>query len=182
MKTLSSLLGGAVLATSVYAAEPTLHTTPDTGYSLVQGNADKALKVAYIVMGDMCPNWKKNTYPTLPGGNYSSGGVSHVIDNHVLTITVIDYFDTAKPDMLNINIYPPEFTVPQVDAGKGIMKREEIVDNGLDGRVNKGSSLPTKTFYNNAWDQVSFAPQFTYFQEKYIKALDAIIAVCEGKQ
>ena len=62
------------------------------------------------------------------------------------------------------------------------MKREEIVDNGLDGRVNKGSSLPTKTFYNNAWDQVSFAPQFTYFQEKYIKALDAIIAVCEGKQ
>ena len=140
MRSAYSLLGGAVLATSVYAAEPTLHTTPDTGYSLVQGNADKALKVAYIVAGKTCQVGSSEggstvNIPMNGGKQMYSANLIIDVGEQTYNVIVMDMLN-SDPDRLLFMIHKEKVTPEK--ARMGFARNTQIIDEGLDGHVNMG--------------------------------------------
>ncbi|MEK6922068.1 MAG: hypothetical protein AABX82_09315 [Nanoarchaeota archaeon] len=182
------LLGLSVLvATSVYGAEPTLETIPDNNYPFVQENADKALKVAYIVAGKTC------TAGTSLGGSTvtipMSGGkqmyyAQLVLDTGEQTynVSVADLLSGSIPDALTFIIYKERLSLKK--AMMGFASNTQVMDQGLDGCINMGSDGKTAFHRNymrsNGGREIGREHE-PYFQDLYLKALDAVIAICEAK-
>lgn len=177
MKGLAALVAGAVLSSSSYAAEPSLHTTPDPGVPLVQENADKALKVAYMVMAMACPDidseYSKSTRETINvkqpprWREFLNHGFSALsIDGQITVISVTDidekrveegevpFLLKGIQDSLYISIYPPHLKQVQKLAWKH-SQAKHLYDRGLDGHENVD-------------------------QQYYLSTLDKIITTCEG--
>ncbi|MEK6922067.1 MAG: hypothetical protein AABX82_09310, partial [Nanoarchaeota archaeon] len=178
------LLGGAVLATSVYAAEPTLQTTPDVGTTFVQENADKALKVAYIVAGKTCQVGSSENDPRSSRQRYMA---MLTIDTGEQTynVFVVDSLPAGIPDALTFIIYKEAMQVTDQgldghvnigSVGKAASYKDTSVGSGV-GKARVGSGVGKARVGSGVGKEHE-----PYFQELYMKALDAVITACEEKQ
>lgn len=206
MRGLTTLVAGAgaVLSSPSYAgrgvsepSEPSLHTTPDPGVPLVQENADKALKVAYMVLGGMCPDAEpEKPYHSLSVQTQKfNQRATTIIDNsQVIVVSAVDYsLREDLNDNLSIALYlsgisleeirRKEVSVEELKKEKfrispdEIMKRKKFyvaaafIDIGFDGHPNQPTLLPP---------YISSSSTASLDQNLYLSTLDRIITACEG--
>ncbi len=171
MNKLLPLVAG-FFATNVYAAEPSLETTPDSGVPFVQENADKAMKVAYMVLGGMCPTLDPSRdafYQGIISNEKQNGsGTTILYNGQVLRVIACDIV-VENPrrrvlDYLGFLLYPPDISLEEVQRGKGGFRTTMLYDMGLDGHVNNVDNADKED------------------QQQYLSILDGVIAACEGKQ
>ena len=180
MRGLVALVAGAVLSSSLYAAEPTLHTTPDPGVPLVQENADKALKVAYMVLGKICPTLTPEndslwSYSIMTNEKATTGGITIMYNGQVLDVTAMDLIEKPEKrmqDSLNFQLYPPDISLDKAKKGKGVFRLTHLSDLGLDGNVN--------LYFDMAMKAKSQTLSQSDYQQKYLAILDSVLAACEG--
>lgn len=191
MRLAYSLFLGAALVTRTYAAEPTLQTVPDAGFDLVQENADKALKVAYIVAGKSCSvgSTSGGSVTKIPfSGEREQYSANLTLDNADKTydFTLVDRLDVSGFfDYLTLVIYRKG--VPVKKTRMDIVDSIQILDGGFDGHINMGSDGRTNKLYAQTLSAKGETEERgkehePYFQDLYLKALDAVIARCEAKQ
>ena len=191
MRTLASIVGATMFAGTVHAAEPTLETIPDPNYPFVQENADKAMKVAYIVAGKMCSTGDTSggTVSKIPfsGGRQKySAQLTIDHDDHTYDFILTDQLDVSSFfDYLTLKVYGKE--VPIEKARTDFVNIIQIMDSGFDGHINMGIDRRTNKLYaitlssKGMWEEKGKEHE-PYFQDLYLKALDAVIAACEAKQ
>ncbi len=189
MKRLCTLVLGTALMSSVSATEQSLETVPDAGYPIVQENADKALRVAYIVAGKTCRVGTSigghiTSFPRRGDKQLYSAQIIIDIGEQRYYVTVVDTL-TSDPDQLSVLVYEEKVPIETIVKARRAIGDINLMDIGLDGHINVGYTKGITSYeyiYTNLNDgRESGKEHEQHVQNLYQTALDEIIAVCVGK-